>query len=405
MKKKNDSRCRLLLFTLEFYPYRGGVAAYNDNLIRGLAELGNRVDVLTSSIPGREKEEENTDRSLARTKRIAVYRKNLWPRGKLLQWFFIMSAHIFLIGRPDIVLVTDDAGQRIASMMNLSWFRIPYYVTVHGSEVYSTFSREMSAGGIDRKLFSLFKHRAEVFYLKAEGIIFVSCYTRDLFKIFLKKPLKKHEVVHNGIDEGIVLSERDVRRRMEAKRGKVVCITVSRIDPRKNHETVLKALALLSDSVRRGILYKILGSGEYRSKLEACIRSMGLENQVIFMGEVSEKKKLDELDAADIFIMPSRQVRGTVEGLGISFLEAGARGLPLIGGRHGGVPEVIRDGANGFLVDPDDSAGIARVLERLNENPSLREEMGWNSWRRVKNHFLRKRMVNETMDFIFRNGK
>lgn len=397
------SKPRLLLFTLEFYPFQGGVASYNDNLIRGLAQMGYRVDVLTSRLSGRREEEKQSDRELVRSGRIRVVRKQLYSRGKLLQWAFIIPVFILFFRKPDVILITDDAGQRVASVLQISLLRIPYFITVHGSEVYSTFSRETSAAGMDRKLFRWFKRRAERFFSKSEGVIFVSRYTRDLFKRFFDKPLKRCKVVHNGIGEDIILSEPEVKKRYEARGDKIVCITVSRIDPRKNHAAVFRALKLIPDSIRSRIIYKIIGSGPFRNELEARARRLGLENQIIFLGELSEKQKYRELDTADIYIMPSKQVRGTVEGLGISFLEAAARGLPLIGGRHGGVPEVIHDGYNGFLVDPDDNRGIMHALKKLVENHSLREKMGWNSWKRVREHFTREKMTAATREFMFRN--
>ncbi len=394
---------RLLLFTLEFYPFQGGVASYNDNLIRGLARMGYRVDVLTSRLPGRAEEERRIDRELIHSGRVRVFRKQLYSRMKLLQWAFIIPVFVLLFRKPDVILITDDAGQRVASVLQISRLRVPYFVTVHGSEVYSTFSRETSAEGMDRKFFGWFKQRAERFFSKSNGIIFVSRYTRDLFKRFFDKPVKRYKVVHNGIGEKVILSEPEVKKRLNEVRDKIVCITVSRIDPRKNHTAVFRALKLMPDSFRSRMVYKIIGAGPLRNELEACARRLGLENQVIFLGELSEEQKYKALDAADIFIMPSKQVRGTVEGLGISFLEAAARGLPLVGGRHGGVPEVIHDGYNGFLVDPDDNMEIMNVLKKLVENHSLREKMGWNSWERVREHFTRGKMAAATGDFLFRN--
>ncbi len=400
MKNKINQPPRLLIFTLEFFPFRGGVAAYNDNLIRGLSELGFRIDVLTAGHPSGKKEESRIDRRLFRKCGIRVYRKILMTRAKLLQWCFYIITHILLIKKPDIILIPDDAAQRIASLIAVSRFRIPYYITVHGSEIYSAFSCEVMRGGIDGKLFPWLKHRAETFFEKAHGVIFVSRFTRDLFKCFYTGSLRKHEVVHNGIDEDILLSEGEVKRKRNSAGEKVTCITVSRIDPRKNHEAVLYALARMPEDIRKRVLYKVAGTGEYLNRLRLCAQRLDLTGQVVFLNELTEAEKLSELDKADIFVMPSKQVRGTVEGLGISFLEASARGLPLIGGRHGGVPEVIDDHYNGFLVDPEDIREIAAVLKKLVMEPDLRLEMGLNSWRKVKENFLRMGMAAATADFL-----
>ena len=91
--------------------------------------------------------------------------------------------------------------------------------------------------------------------------------------------------------------------------------------------------------------------------------------------------------ACDVFVMPSRQEGTDVEGLGMVYLEAGLRGKPVIGGRSGGIPDAVRDGETGFLVDPSDPEDLARALGRLLSDEGLRRRMGENGRRRVLDEF------------------
>ena len=89
------------------------------------------------------------------------------------------------------------------------------------------------------------------------------------------------------------------------------------------------------------------------------------------LGQLSEEEKWDAVDAADVVALPSR-----TESFGIVFLEAWARGKPVIGARAGAVPQVINDGDDGLLVEFGDAAGLAEALEKLLDAPAQAAEMG-----------------------------
>jgi len=94
---------------------------------------------------------------------------------------------------------------------------------------------------------------------------------------------------------------------------------------------------------------------------------------------------------ADIFAMPS-----TIESFGIALLEAMNYGLPLIGSNAGGIPEVIEDGKNGFLIEPKKPKILAEKIRTLFTDGKLRKEMGENSYKTVKKFDIKK-TVEETL--------
>ncbi len=390
---------RITLFTLEFPPCVGGVSSYVYQTAVGLSERGARVTVLTRSYPGLGREEASTDRDLEASWKARVIRKDLRRHANLPSWLRFIKAR--LAENPDETwLIADNAGQRIASFAPFKKARIPYYVTVHGSEVFNTFDRRHARGFINRTLFPFFRARALRFYDRAAGVIFVSRYTRELFFRYFPRALRRSQVIHNGVDGKLLVDPQALKNKLSQTRNDLRLITVSRVDPRKNHENVIRAVAAMPAEVRKKVVYTIVGDGDHLPCLKNLVNALSLERHVRFAGQVTGEEKVRLLDGADVFIMASKAYQGTVEGLGISFLEAGARGLPLIGSHHGGIPEIISPGQNGLLVDPESPEDIRTAISAFLSDRNLARSMGEKSRRIVGERFLRERSALETYEFL-----
>src|SRR6266705_2199705 len=98
---------------------------------------------------------------------------------------------------------------------------------------------------------------------------------------------------------------------------------------------------------------------DYHKGIDTVVRELGLGDAMRLLGFVSDDELPALYNAADLFVLASRRYDLLVEGFGISIVEASASGLPVIGSRSGGIPEAIRDGETGFLVEPDDPAALA----------------------------------------------
>jgi len=143
-------------------------------------------------------------------------------------------------------------------------------------------------------------------------------------------------------------------------------MTVGRLIPRKGQDVVIAALALLA--VRRPELrYLVVGEGPDRSRLKKLICTHGVEDRVELCGWLPSAELEQAWDRADLFVMPAREeAEGDTEGYGLVFLEAGARGLAVVGGRSGGVPSAVRPGENGELLDDPRAADeLAELLDGL----------------------------------------
>lgn len=126
----------------------------------------------------------------------------------------------------------------------------------------------------------------------------------------------------------------------------------------------------------------LIGSGDDREWLVNLTRDSGVQRHVHFLSGLTYGELSACYAAAEIFALPSRG-----EGFGFVYLEAMARGKPVIGGAHGGAPEVIQDGVTGYLVQHGDTVQLVTSTDALLSNPELAREMGARGRERVENEF------------------
>jgi phosphatidylinositol alpha-1,6-mannosyltransferase len=204
----------------------------------------------------------------------------------------------------------------------------------------------------------------------------------------------KVSVVHPGVDVRRFRPDVDggALRSRVAGPGDVVLLSVGRLQRRKGHDMMLRALAGLRQAAP-AIKYVIVGDGPHRRQLEADVDALALRDVVHFAGEAREDELPGWYAAADVFALPNRQDGADFEGFGIVFLEAAAAGLPVVGGRSGGVPEAVDDGATGLLVDGADERELRAALERLVTSVDLRRALGMRGRQRATEAFSWDRVV------------
>jgi glycosyltransferase involved in cell wall biosynthesis len=108
---------------------------------------------------------------------------------------------------------------------------------------------------------------------------------------------------------------------------------------------------------------------------------------VSFVANATDEEKVDYFDACDVFAMLSRTVGTSVEGFGISAIEASCRGKPVLVSDQGGMPETIVPGRTGLSVPPDDTKAIADALARWGADPELRARVGEAGCRHTRAEF------------------
>lgn len=196
-----------------------------------------------------------------------------------------------------------------------------------------------------------------------------------------------------GVDLETFRFRSEMRIRMRKTFGftdkEFVVLSVGQLSKRKNQEAVIRAMALIKN---QRVRYVIVGLGENRRRYQDLIRQLGLKKKVILAGYRRDVQ--DALQMADCFAFPSRQ-----EGLPAALMEAMAAGIPAVCSRVRGNRDLIRDGIDGILLEPDDIYGFARAIERLAAHPKLADRFRTSAYKRVT-AFSRKQ-VNRQMERIY----
>lgn len=181
-----------------------------------------------------------------------------------------------------------------------------------------------------------------------------------------------------GVDAGVFRPDCGARVRASlglADRPAVVC--VSRLMPRKGQDVLVRALPSIRAAVPDAALL-LVGGGPSRGDLERSVDRNGLREHVILTGSVPASELPAYYGAGDVFAMPGRTRLGglDVEGLGMVYLEAAACGLPVVAGRGGGVPDAVRDGETGVVVDGASADAVATAIAELLADPVRAKAMG-----------------------------
>jgi phosphatidylinositol alpha-1,6-mannosyltransferase len=153
-------------------------------------------------------------------------------------------------------------------------------------------------------------------------------------------------------------------------------LSVSRLASSENYKNIRSVIESLPAVLAHvpDTFYVIVGDGAQRKTFEELARVMGLADKVFLPGAISDAFLAAYYESCDLFVLPS-----TKEGFGIVFLEAMYHSKACIGAQAGGIPEVIRDGATGMLVNPSELATqLPEAMVRLLQDPALRRTMGAN---------------------------
>ncbi len=180
------------------------------------------------------------------------------------------------------------------------------------------------------------------------------------------------EVVPNGVDVSLIsapVPASNIARAAEAmnKKPTSVCvITTSRLTHKNGIDTLIDSLVYLPEHVHLAIL----GSGELETELKQRAALKKVQHRVKFLGQIPHEEMAAYLQAADIFARPSRS-----EGLGNSFLEAMAAGLPVIATNIGGIPDFLTDGVTGIFAEIDSPESVAECIELYIHDQKLRRKV------------------------------
>ena len=287
------------------------------------------------------------------------------------------SVIVSKIRRSDADLVCFQFGT-LAAELGRDIVRIekPFCLFHHGSDV----NRAREDEDYRRRLVDVWEH--------AEKIFFVSEFLRRV-AIGLGAPATKCEVRYLGVP----LPERTTCSSSEERKDSTFrFVSLARMVPVKNHRILVQGFARFLQRSETLSELLLIGSGEEEAAVRNEVQRLGIEKWVRFAGAMESTRAMEELSHSDVIVLVSRiyRIPGTMlqeEALGISLLEGAIRGLPMIGAKTGGIPEIVRDGETGFLVDPNDPESIAEAMLRMAHEPELRKKMGENAQKMTRESF------------------
>ena len=233
---------------------------------------------------------------------------------------------------------------------------------------------------------------------RANHIICSSKYTYDLIE-----SLKITDTNKSIIPPTYSLEK--INKRLEIKTfkssNKVHIISITRLEERKGIIPVLKSLGALKKSKSlKPFIWDIFGIGDQKDEIEEVIKTLNLAQYVKLKGTITNKDKEYYLSIADLFIMPSYKVEKSIEGFGISYVEAAAYSIPSIAGQEGGVTDAVLDKKTGWCINPMNQKQLSKVLLEAINNNKKRELLGRQAQEEFLNSFVGEKVFRKFMKSI-----
>jgi glycosyltransferase involved in cell wall biosynthesis len=256
---------------------------------------------------------------------------------------------------------------RKASFLTLARiFGVPTILHLHASQVRDFYERD--CGPVQRRIV---KHVLQ----NASTVIVLS--RRLQMYVGTIAPSARTVTIHNFVDNARIEAE---AKRTSVGRSSTLLLFLGEIGQRKGINDLIRALPEISRSIP-DVRLVAGGSGDIEV-VRRSARELGIEKHVSLPGYVSGPEKFRLLAEAAIYVLPSYN-----EGVPISILEAMSVGLPIVTTPVGGIPDVIRDGEEGFLVPPGSIDQLAHRIIELLSSKDLRNRMGENARRRLRTEY------------------
>lgn len=340
-----------LLFTLEYPPFKGGVANVYGNIVKYWSFYARTAD-----------DEDNNIFVLTGKKLLKPHWLlscfYLWHAVKKNKIKTVLVGHILPLGTVAYLL------QKIS--------KFDYIVILHGMDLayaIKTSRKKKMAGKILKN---------------AEKIICMNRRVAEIAKDFVDGD--KVVVVNPGV--AIKKQENNkIKKQLIEKynlENKKILLQVGRLVERKGVDKVLEAMQTVSRE-HSDLVYVIIGRGEMEQNFKFQIANFKLQKNVILITDADDDAVNTWYELCDIFIMPARERDGDFEGFGVVYLEANARGKPVIAGDSGGVGDAVKDGVNGLLVNPESTEEIKNAIIKLYKDEGLCKRLGEQGREWVKN--------------------
>lgn len=218
-------------------------------------------------------------------------------------------------------------------------------------------------------------------------------------------PKANIKIIPNGVDIKRFSSKpkewefNKLKKQLQKKPNDVYLITTSRLVKKNGIDTIIQALPLLEEN----IIFLIIGSGPEQTKLKNLAEKLGVKKRIKFIGQISQEEIIKYLYIADIFVRPSRS-----EGMGNSFIEAMATGLPVIATQEGGIADFLFDNKKnpgkpptGWAVEKNNPKQIAMAVKQILQNSEQTKKVTKNAFRLIEKKYNWDKIATNMLNEIF----
>jgi len=366
---------KILLCPEYFYPHIGGGEVWSWNVAEMLAKKGHKVSILTYKQPGYTKDESINDVHIKRLGPFIITGVQPYFRRALIQGFGILTKG--LKQDYDLIIATQTFPL-IPSYVVSKIRRKPIIAVFHN--IYGP-SFSLKEKGL---LKGLVRSIAEEVVLKLDYDVILAVSQSTKRKLIRKGVDKsKIKVVGVGVNLGRIDSAKTT------KSFEPMIIYVGRLSKLKNVDHLIVAFKKVIKNVPNAKLF-IVGSGMLRDELHNLVKKEGLASKVHFTGNLYGEKKLRLMWESHLLVQPSM-----MEGLSIALIESMACETPVIAADIEGSKEVIVDGKNGFLVQPNNVDQLAeKIIEIITDGKKM-EEMGKKGREIVEEYYTWRKVVEK----------
>ena len=336
-----------LISTRNFPPDIGGIQNLMEGLSNSLLNHG-PVKVFADYFEKSEEYDQNSKLNIQRISGFKIFKK--YRKANLIKEF---------INENELRAVFFDHWKSIENINSISLSKTKSFCLIHSKEI-----NHPLGSSLNKRMLSALG--------KANYVIANSQFTKNL-AIKLGLGSKNIRVINPGCNYPIKINS-EFKEFAKSIYGDSFprLITISRLDGRKSHQNILMTIKNLLPKFPK-LKYVSIGDGEEKSNLVRLKKELGLDKEVTFIFKSNEQEKVAILEQSDLFVMPSIVYKKSVEGFGITYMEAACYGKPSIGGIFGGEADAIVEGKTGYLCDGNDLNALYETLLKVFENDNYRK--------------------------------
>jgi glycosyltransferase involved in cell wall biosynthesis len=384
---------------------KGGMEIHGQLLSQGLVDGGHRVSIISTKHPdGKEIEEQEGVKIYYLPNTVFGSRRKQWIRESVRKFYELHRQDPF-----DVIWSQSFAANGLASSSR-SNLTVPIIPILHGCihQELNSFRTNLFGGHLTP--FSLFKDFIGLFYSYykqqkpllsiSDRIITVSQeLVSDLRRWYGERIATKAVPVFNGIDPEVFRPDPHTRHTMRTKfqiqDDETLLMTSGALNKEKGHHLAIKSLLYLQREIPNTKLM-IVGSGESRKFLEKLMRETALQDKVLFTGFVPNHEMVQYYNAADVYLMPTLRI----EGLPFVLLEAMSCAKPVVATRTGGNTSIIKDGENGFLIEPTNIQQLIHYIMMILKDDKIKNRLSTSARKTILEDFTIDKMVDKTVELM-----